>query len=453
MSSLRARVFFAASLLAACGDEEGVSPAPQDDSSSDGPTSGPTSTAPSASSTGTGDGGATGSSTPTGAGAGSTTGAGGDGHWSLAFDPLTLPDELNIVTEMRFLPGAPDELLVLEKDGRVSHLRIDGDEATRLGDFTVETYDEQDCGLISLAFAPDFASSGDLYLGLCESRFASRVDRVHFDPADYEGIPGTAENVLRLEEPAAQQPWHNVGAMGFEEGGVLWVLAGDKTVGDNAQDLGSDLGKLLRVVPHETGEGADPAPDNPFLDQEGASPFVYAYGLRSPWRGTRDRKGRYWIGDVGLDTWEEVNVALEPGTNFGWPDHEGPCGEDVGDGCTEPVTYYGRGETDPYVAADPDHFPAGTRAVWVGPFLDPVEGDPYEGELDDHLLFGDLHTGFVRMLHIGEGREVLADFPVAHLAHGMAWDRGPGGYLYVLTFGTLLATDTTPSELYRVRLE
>ena len=57
------------------------------------------------------------------------------------------------------------------------------------------------------------------------------------------------------------------------------------------------------------------------------------------------------------------------------------------------------------------------------------------------------------MLHIGEGREILEDRPVAHLAHGMAWDRGPGGYLYVLTFGTLLSTDTTTSELYRVRVE
>jgi glucose/arabinose dehydrogenase len=449
-------LFLAATSLAACGDDTATA----EDAASTGygiPATAATSVTASSGSTastasGDGGGAASGSSTGGGAGDPGAGGGGGDGTWTLAFEPLALPDELNLVTEMKFLPGAPDELLALEKGGRVSHLRIDGDEVTRLGEFLVDAHDDLDCGLISLAFAPDFAETGDLYLGFCVSGYASRVARFRFDTSDYDAIADSAEEILFLEEPDASRPWHNVGAMGFDPDGVLWVLAGDKTVSANAPDRASDLGKLLRVIPHEGSAGCDPAPDNPFVGDEDASPNVYALGLRSPWRGARDRFNRFWIGDVGLDSFEEVNVVLAPGDDFGWPESEGPCEEGAAS-CVEPVTYYGRGSSDPYVQDDPEAFPAGTRAVWVGPYLDPVDDDPYGGVLDDHLLFGDLHTGFVRMLHIGEGREVLADFPVAHLAHGMAWDRGPGGYLYVLTFGTLLGSDTTTSELHRVLVE
>ncbi len=441
-------VLIATTCLEACGDDAGdttedtAGTAGSGLASSSAATVGSTSTSSTA-----GDGGGAATTTTGGPGAG-----GGSEGWELAFAPIALPDELNLVTDLKFIPGAPGEMLALEKGGRVSHLRLEGDAVTRLGDFQVDTYDELDCGLISIAFGPGFEASGDLYLGFCETRFASRVDRFHFDASDYGVIADSAENVIRLEEPDAAQPWHNVGSIGFEPEGVLWILAGDKTVSDNAQDVGSDLGKLLRIIPNPDGEGSEPAPGNPFVGDDEASPNVYAMGLRSPWRGARDRFGRFWIGDVGLDTYEEVNVALAPGDNFGWPGSEGPCVAGA-DPCIEPVTYYGRGESDPYVQDDPEHFPAGTRAVWVGPYLDPVDEDPYGGVLDDHLLFGDLHTGFVRMLHVGEGPEILADFPVAHLAHGMAWDRDADGYLYVMTFGTLLSTDTSTSELYRVRVE
>ncbi len=392
-----------------------------------------------------------------GNGSGAGTGSGGEGAFELAFDPIELDTELNIVTEMRFVPGAPDEMIVLEKSGTVHHFRLEGDGATRLGGFTLEVHDDLDCGLISLAFSNDFEVDRGLYLGFCESGDGSRVDRVRWDASDYDAIPASAEPILHLLEPNASQPWHNVGSMGFEPDGTLWVLAGEKTVSANAQDLGNDLGKLVRVVPNPEGEGSTPAADNPFVDQKGRSPNLFAIGLRSPWKGARDRFGRYWFGDVGQDTWEEINRVEAPGQatapqNFGWPNHEGPC-DPPGDDCVEPVTYYGRSGSDPYLVDDPDHLSAGTRSVWVGPYLDPVEGDPYDGRLDDHLLFGDLHTGFVRMLHLASDGSVLGDRPVAHLNHGHAWDRGPGGYLHVMTFGTLLSTDTRTSELFRVRVE
>ena len=124
-------------------------------------------------------------------------------------------------------------------------------------------------------------------------------------------------------------------------------------------------------------------------------------------------------------------MVLAAGSDHGWPDHEGPCNDALDDGCVDPVAWYGRQPDDPYLLDDPERLPAGTRAVWVGPYLDPVEDDPYQGALDDHLLFGDLHTGFVRILHVGEDGGILSDRPLGHLNHGHAWDRGPGGFLPV----------------------
>ena len=128
------------------------------------------------------------------------------------------------------------------------------------------------------------------------------------------------------------------------------------------------MGKLLRIVPsREPGVGGfEPAPDGPLADDEDASQSVYALGLRSPFRGTRDSRGFYWIGDVGSDFFEEVNVVRAPLANFGWPDHEGPCSELRRDH----VTRASRGRAAPspdYIADDPEVETTVARVAWAGP--------------------------------------------------------------------------------------
>lgn len=456
MLGSRARLVILGSLaLAACGDDAASS------STGEGGASGSSIAvgqavqsvaAVAVSSSGT-TGPSTSTSTTAGQGGASGDGGGGGSAPTFVFDPIALDVELNLVTDMKFLPDAEDELLVLEKSGVVHHLRIEGDEAVELGSFTIEVHDDLDCGLISMTFSGDFAVDRTFYAGFCESRYASRVDRYVLDTDDYAGVPGTAEAIITLDEPDAAKPWHNVGSIGLEPDGTMWLLSGEKTVKANAHDLSNDLGKLLRIVPAADGPGSTPAPDNPFVDEEGMSGNIWAYGLRSPWKGVRDRFGKYWFGDVGQDTFEEVNLVAAPGGDFGWPVHEGPCDDTVDDDCIDPVAYYGRSSSDPYLVDDPDHLSAGTRAVWVGAYVDPVEDDPYRGALDDHVIFGDLHTGFVRTLHVDERGQILADEPLAHLNHGHAWGRGPGGWLHVMTFGTLLSSDTRTAELFRMRIE
>ena len=146
------------------------------------------------------------------------------------------------------------------------------------------------------------------------SRSSSSSDRADPDVAD----PTTARLVLSIPHTTASN--HNGGQLQFGPDGFLYVSTGD---GGNtpatAQELGSELGKILRI---DARTGAA-APGNPFGSR------VWAYGLRNPWRFTFDRgTGDLLIGDVGQSAQEEVNWATAasgrgPGANFGWPCREG----------------------------------------------------------------------------------------------------------------------------------
>ena len=137
------------------------------------------------------------------------------------------------------------------------------------------------------------------------------------------GGPEAGVEHLRIDQPYRN---HNGGHLLFGPDGALWVGTGDGgSSGDPdevAQDPGSLLGKMLRVVPEPTG-GVRPAQGNPSW---GGRPEVWAIGLRNPWRYSFDRQdGRLWVADVGQNTTEEVSV-VSPGAerpNFGWDDMEG----------------------------------------------------------------------------------------------------------------------------------
>ncbi len=151
---------------------------------------------------------------------------------------------------------------------------------------------------------------------------------------------------------------------------LLYIGTGDGGVADdpqrNGQDLGSPLGKLLRIDPApSSGEPYAIPPDNPFVGEPGARPEVYAYGLRNPWRFSFDRDtGALAIGDVGQNSLEEVDyvpAGAGRGANFGWSAYEGSerfnDDQEAADH-VEPVLAYGRDEgcsiTGGYVVRDPE---------------------------------------------------------------------------------------------------
>ncbi|HEY6081421.1 MAG TPA: PQQ-dependent sugar dehydrogenase, partial [Polyangiaceae bacterium] len=274
--------------------------------------------------------GASGASEGSGA-ASESGGTGGTepGELQVEFEELLFEGEPAFLTDFVFYPGRPDDLLALDKSGLLLHYRIDEQVALLVASARVEgVYDKLDCGAISLAFEPDFAEGNFVYVGTCVSQTHSEILRLDLDE-DLNPVEGSQISILSVGDSSASRPWHNVGSIGFEPGGILWALFGDKVRGAPAQDATSNLGKLLRIVPSRLPGlgGFDPAADGPLVGDPLAAEAVYALGLRSPFRGTRDSRGFYWIGDVGSDLFEEVNVVRAPLDNFGWPEREGPCEE------------------------------------------------------------------------------------------------------------------------------
>ena len=146
-------------------------------------------------------------------------------------------------------------------------------------------------------------------------------------------VAGTA--FLTIAQPYAN---HNGGALAIGPDNYLYIGTGDGGSANDperrAQDTSSLLGKILRIDPNNIdgvgNEGYTIPSDNPYVNQAGARPEIWAIGLRNPWRFTFDSFGNLWIADVGQNQWEEIDIAPRSGLadgaighNFGWSAYEG----------------------------------------------------------------------------------------------------------------------------------
>ncbi|HRV59259.1 MAG: PQQ-dependent sugar dehydrogenase [Solirubrobacterales bacterium] len=190
-------------------------------------------------------------------------------------------------------------------------------------------------GLLSIAFAPDYATSGLFYAfyvahaadGFGGSTGDIRIVEYHVSSGDPDKAdPASARLVFSVPHSAGN---HNGGWMAFGPDGDLYFSIGDNANGSNAQTLTNVYGKIMRIDPADP-DGAGAATytvpsDNPFVGEAGARTEIYALGLRNPYRASFTPDGRLVIGDVGNGTWEEVDVGDLKGANLGWPDCEGFC--------------------------------------------------------------------------------------------------------------------------------
>jgi glucose/arabinose dehydrogenase len=222
------------------------------------------------------------------------------------------------------IPGAGNEGVVVTQGGVIWQVPLSGSgPATVYGDVSGRLISDpgNEEGLLGLAFSPDFASDGRVYLyytaGDPRRSVLSRFNVVG-------GAIDLGSETVLLEVP---QPFanHNGGQIAFGPDGHLYVALGDGgSAGDpedNGQDLSTLLGSILRL--DVSAEGYAVPPDNPFVDTPGARPEIYAYGLRNPWRFGFDRAtGDLWAGDVGQNRWEEVD-RIVAGGNYGWKVMEG----------------------------------------------------------------------------------------------------------------------------------
>ena len=201
-------------------------------------------------------------------------------------------------------------------------------------------------GLLSVAFHPQYERNGRFFVNYTANRGGLKTIIAEYRVSSNPDVADPDERVLmEIAQPYSN---HNGGLNKFGPDGMLYIGMGDggsaRDPHNNGQRLDTLLGKLLRIDV----DGGSPyriPPDNPFVNRAGARDEIWAYGLRNPWRFSFDRAtGRLFVGDVGQNAWEEIDL-VEKGGNYGWRIMEGAHCHIPQTGCdtsglAEPIAEY-----------------------------------------------------------------------------------------------------------------
>lgn len=371
------------------------------------------------------------------------------------------------------------------------------DRIVKVGLFPPLNYDER--GLLGIAFHPDFKSKG-LFYTFTSQPVAGKADfstqpagvapdcqtvitewkvaqpGVAGSPVDYN----SARVMLRIDKPQFN---HNGGTLVFGLDKMLYISLGDggaaddegpgHVAGGNGQSLadGNVLGKILRIDPlgrnSANGKYGIPA-DNPFVGKPGADE-IYAYGFRNPYRMSFDQKtGKLWVGDVGQNDIEEVDVVVKGG-NYGWPIKEGTFLFDTGNSRPAPDAGKGfvyqnspgrpAGLIDPI--AEYDHVDGAglpeIRVSVIGGFV--YRGDKIK-QLRGKYVFGDYSAEIGEAANghlytLGKNNRVEEIQVAGRTSLGLAvlgWASDHDGELYLLANGTGTLNGTTGVVLKLTRV-
>ena len=270
---------------------------------------------------------------------------------------------------------APDgRLFITEKIGRV---RIVENGQMLTDPFIVLEVDNiNERGLSGIAFDPDFANNGFLYLYYTvKGENHNRVSR--FTANGNYAVPGSETVLLDIDQLSGTI--HNAGAMTFGIDDKLYISVGDGADGQMAQNMNSLRGKILRI----NGDGSIPD-DNPFYNEaSGVYRAIYAMGLRNSFSMTvQPGNGRIYATEVGARTWEEVNDILS-GKNYGWPIIEGPI-----NGQTPPENY-----KEPIFAYNHSNGCAAVGAAFYNPNV-----AMFPSIYDGKFFFADYCEGYIKFM-------------------------------------------------------
>jgi glucose/arabinose dehydrogenase len=284
--------------------------------------------------------------------------------------------------------GDRSRVFVVEQPGRIRVVRNGALLGGPFLDISSRVSFGGEQGLLGLAFHPRYAENGRFFVNYTDVSGNTNIAEFHAAPGADVADAASERLILFVAQPFSN---HNGGGMTFGSDGFLYIGLGDGGSGGdpfgNGQSLGTLLGKMLRIDVDRGSPYAVP-PDNPFVARAGARSEIWSYGLRNPWRFSVDRAtGDLYIGDVGQDRREEIDVGLASrhgGENYGWNVMEGflcfdpPSGCDTS-GLTLPVLDYGSG-----------------CSVIAGPVYRGCRMPGYQGT----FFYGDFCEGFIRSFRL-----------------------------------------------------
>jgi len=320
--------------------------------------------------------------------------------------------------ELGAYPGG--RFFLASQPGTVLLLQPDGADAGTLLDVSDRVEIERGEGLLSVALDPGFEDNGYLWAYYYADEPARSI-LARYEVRDDVADPDSELIVLNLPQPGTNQ---NGGAIRFgPEDGMLYLTLGDGSASfdpfENGQNPETLLGAIVRLdVSASTLEEPYRVPDdNPFVDEAGFAPEVWAWGVRNPWRADFDPEtGKLWGGDVMAGSGEEVNVYAR-GKNYGWNDQQGfHCVADTG--CEDfeaPVAAF-------------DHEEG--RCAVTGGLVYRGEAIP---ELRGLYLFADFCTGDLMALDADDPDEIML---LDRIEGGLVTTFGvdDAGEVYVVTF-------------------
>lgn len=278
-------------------------------------------------------------------------------------------------TAMAFAPDG--RLFVCEQGGALRVIKNGVLLAAPFVTLTVNSDGER--GLLGIAFDSAFATNNFVYVYYTATSPAihNRVSR--FTANGDTAAPGSEVVILDLNNLSSATN-HNGGAIHFGPDGKLFIAVGENANGSNSQTLGNLLGKVLRI----NSDGTIPS-DNPFFNTAtGNNRAIWALGLRNPFTfDFQPGSGRIFINDVGQNTWEEINDGIA-GSNYGWPDTEGPTSDPR---FRSPLFAYTHGSSET----------TGCAIAGAAFYNPPVQQFPSTFVGD--YFFADLCSGWIRRFH------------------------------------------------------
>jgi len=339
---------------------------------------------------------------------------------SLPFDvtPVASFDE---PWALAFLPDG--RMLVTEKKGNLFVVAQDGEKSRPVRGMPNVDYGGQG-GLGDVALHPDFADNGLVYLSYAEAGVdgtrGAAVTRAVLNLTDRGGYLSDAEVIWR-QYPKVFGYGHYGHRLLFDEDGYLWISSGDRQNFTPAQDMQSNMGKILRL--NDDGSAPD---ENPFLNYREQDPSVLGQGVygqiwslghRNPLGIALDLEGQLWVIEMGPAGGDELNLIVRGG-NYGYPivsngDHY--SGREIPDHDTRPEFL--------------------KPAAWWTPVISPGDLMVYSGKLfadwRGNLIAAGLSSAALVRIEV-DGDEAREIDRYAMGARIRSVDQGPGGALWVL---------------------